>query len=97
MVHARYLKLGNDAGSIELIDEDQADIEALTVGAGAHPLFNGVRRLNVVGFGAPAVREQADTVTIVAKGVKLSLRGAAERGFAGGDAGHASLTGRRLL
>lgn len=79
VLHARYLKLGNDAGSIELIDEEEGDIEAFTVGAGAHPLFNGVQRLSMVGFAAPKVREQADTVTIVAKGVKLSLRGAALR------------------
>ena len=79
VLHGRYLKLGNDAGTIELIDEEQGDIEALTVGAGAHPLFNGVRQLSVMGFGAPVVRAQSDTVSIVGKGLKLSLRGAALR------------------
>ena len=79
LLHTRFLVLGNDAGTVELIDEESADIEAVTVAVGAHPLFSGVHQLSVVGFGPPEVREQGDNVTMVAKGLKLSLRGAVIR------------------
>jgi hypothetical protein len=79
MLHTRYLKLGGDAGSVEVLDEAGVDIEAVTVAAGSHPLFNGVRELTVVGFQAPELRDSAGVATINARGLKLSLRGAVVR------------------
>ncbi len=79
MLHTRYLKLGGDAGSVEVLDEAGVSIEAVTVAAGAHPLFNGVRELTVVGFQAPELRDSAGVATINARGLKLSLRGAVVR------------------
>ncbi|HWW77418.1 MAG TPA: hypothetical protein VNZ44_18595, partial [Pyrinomonadaceae bacterium] len=72
VLHTRYLKLGGDAGTIELVGR-----ASLTEGAGAHPLFNGVRRLTVTGLAAePAVRESAGTTTVTADNLKAELKGA---------------------
>ncbi len=79
LLHTRFLSLGNDAGTIELIDEEAANVEAVTAAAGAHPLFTGVRHLSAAGFRSPEVRARGDSVTIVAKGLKLTLRGATLR------------------
>ncbi len=76
LLSTRFIKLGNDAATVELIDEGSADIDALTVGAGAHPLFNGVRRLEAVGFGAPDVQQNGSSVTITASGLKLTAKNA---------------------
>ncbi|MCI0401950.1 MAG: hypothetical protein L0212_00320 [Acidobacteria bacterium] len=45
VLHTRFLKLGNSFASLEVLDR-----RALTEAAGAHPLFNGVRRLTVTGL-----------------------------------------------
>ncbi len=79
LLHTRYLKLGNAAGTIEIIDESGSDVDALTVSAGAHPLFNGVRELRVAGFAEPAIGEDAGTLSIQANGVHLTLRHATLR------------------
>ncbi len=80
LLHTRFLTLGNAAGTIQLIDEASADIDALTVAAGTHPLFNGIRAVEVAGIGEPTVRVAGDTLTITAAGLSLALRNArAER------------------
>ncbi|HJQ32124.1 MAG TPA: hypothetical protein VJ866_08095 [Pyrinomonadaceae bacterium] len=72
VLHTRYLKLGGAAGTIELVGR-----ASLTEGAGAHPLFNGVRRLTVTGLAAePAVTQSAGTTTITADNLKADLKGA---------------------
>lgn len=74
VLHTRFLKLGNAAGTLELLGR-----RSLTEGAGAHPLFNGVRRVTIAGLAAePAltVSEQEGTVSFDAEGVKLEFRGA---------------------
>jgi hypothetical protein len=72
ILHTRYLKLGNDAGAIELLGR-----ASLSEGAGAHPLFNGVRRLTVAGLPSePAVEESAEGVKITAGDLKAEFRGA---------------------
>jgi hypothetical protein len=72
VLHTRHLKLGNDAGAIEILDR-----HALTEGAGAHPLFNGVRRMTLGGLDAePSVQEAGGKVTLSAGGVKAEFRGA---------------------
>jgi len=42
LLHTRYVKLSNQHGSLEALDETDADIQVLTEGPGPHPLFNGV-------------------------------------------------------
>lgn len=62
LIHTRHLKLGNDAGAIEILGR-----AALTEGAGEHPLFNGVRRLTVAGLPAePSVTESGGKTRITA-------------------------------
>jgi hypothetical protein len=72
VLHTRHLKLGNDTGAIESFHPHM-----LTVGAGAHPLFNGVRRLTLAGLAAePSVREAEDKLTLEAAGIRAEFRGA---------------------
>jgi hypothetical protein len=72
VLHTRHLKLGNDAGAIESFHQHM-----LTDGAGAHPLFNGVRQLTLAGIHAePAVQESAGQLRINAEGIKGEFRGA---------------------
>lgn len=73
VLHTRYLKLGNDAGAIEIFDR-----RSLTEGAGAeHPLFNGVRRLTLAGIAdEPATQESEGKTTITAANIKGEFRGA---------------------
>ena len=73
VLHTRYLKLGNEAGAIEILDR-----RSLTEGAGAeHPLFNGVRQLTLAGLAAePATEEAEGKTTITAANIKGEFRGA---------------------
>jgi hypothetical protein len=72
VLHTRWVKLGNAAGSVEVLDR-----KCLTEGAGKHPLFEGVRRATLTGFASePRVDETPDTVKISADGVTLEFRGA---------------------
>jgi hypothetical protein len=72
VLHTRWIKLGNAAGTAEVLGRS-----ALTVASGAHPLFNGVRQLTVTGLAdEPAVTEANGTVTVRAEGVTAELRGA---------------------
>lgn len=74
VVHARFLKLGNERGGLEMLDAAGIDLEALTEGAGPHPLWNGVRRVEIAGIGSePVVRTVGDSVQVIAAGVTLGL------------------------
>ena len=79
LLHTRFLRLGNDAGEVGVIDEGGADIEALTVGAGAHPLFNGVREVIIAGLARPEATTDAGTVRVKAAGLALRFSGATVR------------------
>lgn len=57
LAHLRWLKLGNAAGEVELLDRP-----GVTEPAGAHPLANGIRRLIVPGARAEV---GADGVVVV--------------------------------
>jgi hypothetical protein len=73
VLHSRFVKLGNAAGSIQVLGR-----ASLTEASGAHPLFNGVKRLTVTGLSsAPDVSVRADTVTIKADGISGEFRGGA--------------------
>lgn len=72
VLHTRYLKLGNDAGAIEILDR-----RSLSEGAGTHPLFNGVRQLTLAGIATePSVEESEGKTTITADTIKGEFRGA---------------------
>jgi hypothetical protein len=72
LLHTRWLKLGNDAGAIEVLGRD-----ALTDGAGAHPLFQGVKTLMLTGFEAePTVTNEGGVLHLEGGGVTLDLKGA---------------------
>ena len=72
VLHTRWVKLGNSAGSLEVLDG-----RAVTESAGKHPLFEGVRRATVTGLAEePEVRETATGVVLKAAGVTAEFRGA---------------------
>lgn len=63
VLHTRFLKLGNSSCSLEVLNR-----RALTEAAGAHPLFNGVRRLTVTGLPAePTVNVPGEGHKVVVK------------------------------
>ncbi|NNG17518.1 MAG: hypothetical protein HKM89_13665, partial [Gemmatimonadales bacterium] len=72
VLHTRHIELGNESGSIEILDRP-----ALTLGDQGHPLFAGVLRLTVTGLPtAPAVRDSSGVVMIKGDGVAGQFRGA---------------------
>lgn len=72
VLHSRLVKLGNDAGSVEVIGRP-----SLSGAAGAHPLFNGVRTLTVTGLdSAPRVTVADRDLSISADGISGMFRGA---------------------
>jgi len=77
LLHTRFLRLGNDAGELSAVDEADADVEALTEAAGAHPLFNGVARVTIAGLTSkPEVDDDGERVTLRAPGFTASFRDA---------------------
>lgn len=72
VLHERWVKLGNARGAVEVLDRP-----SLSTGAGAHPLFNGIRKLLVTGLPErPLVTGAEGEVTVVAAGVSARFRGA---------------------
>lgn len=72
VLHTRFLKLGNAAGTIEVFGR-----ASLTEPAGDHPLFGGVTRLLVTGLPAPPkVEELEGSVKVEGDGLKAELKGA---------------------
>jgi hypothetical protein len=73
VLHTRWLRLGNAAGSVEVLGHP-----ALTAAAGTHPLFTGVRTLTVAGLPErPLVRTAADdAMEVTAAGVTATFRAA---------------------
>jgi hypothetical protein len=71
ILHTRWIKLGNAAGSLEVLDH-----RALTEAAGQHPLFNGVKRVTVTGLSEPRVEESDGKLTLSVQGLTLEMRGA---------------------
>ena len=74
VLHSRWLKLGNSSGTIEVLNH-----ASLTEAAGAHPLFNGVRKLIVTGLPQPKITEADGKVTVDVPGAHGSFAGAVER------------------
>lgn len=72
VLHSRYVKLGNESGSIQVLDQS-----ALTESAGSHPLFNGVKRVTITGLPAePALSDDAGVLSVKSGGIALEFRGA---------------------
>ena|GEM_PF-5895918 len=71
VLHKRLLQLSNERGTIEVLNRD-----ALTEGAGRHPLFEGVRVLTLTGLSAePKGTRDGETVKIEAEGFTATLKG----------------------
>lgn len=77
VLHRRFLKVGNDAGSLTMLDETGVDLDGLTEGHGTHPLFNGIDRVEVAGLADPQVEVAGDTVRLRSPGLSGEFRGAA--------------------
>jgi hypothetical protein len=72
ILHRRFLELAEGDSSLKILDA-----QALTVGAGAHPLFDGVKDLRMTGLAAePKVRQDGDFTVIEAAGLTARLKGA---------------------
>ncbi len=72
LLHGRWIKLGNQAGTVEVLDR-----AALTESAGEHPLFNGVHRLTITGIASPPTVEESDsTMSLQSAGVEAHFRDA---------------------
>ena len=69
VVHRRFVKLGNDAATVEVLNA-----KALTHAAGPHPLFNGASRIIVRIAAAPQVNVDGARTTISAPGLQATLQ-----------------------
>jgi len=70
VLHTRYLRLGNAAGTVEALGHP-----ALTEAAGEHPLYTGVRAVTVAGLPEqPVVRIGDDAIEVTAAGVTATFR-----------------------
>jgi hypothetical protein len=76
ILHRRWVKLGNEGNTIEVLDR-----ESLSEGAGEHPLFNGLRKLTVTGLPEEPRTQREGDVLIIGSiidsgGVVAKLKGA---------------------
>ena len=79
VVHTRFLRLGNNSGYVAAMDDAAADIEALTMGVGPHPLFNGVVQVSIVGTDKPVLHIDDEHLTIRIPGLEADFEGATVR------------------
>jgi hypothetical protein len=71
ILHTRFVRLASSAGSLEVLGH-----RCLTVSAGKHPLFEGVRRATIELGEEPRLEETGQAVRISAEGLNLEFRGA---------------------
>jgi hypothetical protein len=76
LLHKRWLRVGNETGEMDAIDGEDADISALTRGAGVHPLYNGVAWVMVTGLARPEVDSVDGIVSITAPGFSAQFSNA---------------------
>ena len=85
VVHANYLTLTAESGSIEVANPEFvrrsfAGTVSLTESAGRHPLTAGVRRLTVAGIGSePRITRENGVVRLESPEIRASLSGAEVR------------------
>lgn len=73
VLHQRHVRLSGAHGRIDVLDR-----WALTSPAGAHPLFNGIRRILLTGLKEPpALLSRGDTVVVSGPGLDARLTGLA--------------------
>jgi hypothetical protein len=73
ILHQRFLRLGNDSGHLEAMDAGETDVEALTIGVGPHPLFNGIRQVLIAGLARPDVTVDDAHVSIRMPGLEANF------------------------
>lgn len=73
ILHTRFLRLGGGSGELEMLDQEGADVSALTVGAGPHPIFNGVKVFTTVAPEKPITDFEAEKATIAAPGFRAAF------------------------
>lgn len=73
ILHTRFLRLGNDRGHLEAIDSGDVDIEALTVAAGSHPLFNGIKEVTIVGLTEIEMAADHDGLSVQVPGLEAQF------------------------
>ena len=73
ILHSRFLRLGNDDAEMEAIDQDGADIAAMTKGAGPHPIFNGVVSVAISMLEEPAFNSDQGKTVIEAPGFRAEF------------------------
>ncbi len=66
MLHTRWLRLGNRSGSLEVLNRS-----ALTLPAGDHPLFNGVREVVISGLPSEPIIIGEKEASFDAEGISL--------------------------
>lgn len=76
LLHTRFLRLGNESGELAAVEGEGADLEALTEGAGTHPLFHGVRRVSVACLAKPEVEAKGGRVTLRNLGLTAAFENA---------------------
>ncbi|MFT3808084.1 hypothetical protein [Arenimonas sp.] len=69
VLHTRFVKLGNDGGQVEVIGA-----ASLSEGLGAHPLFNGLKSLQITGLPPPTVQQVNGGAIITAQGLALQFK-----------------------
>jgi len=72
VLHTRWLSLGNETATLEVLNR-----RSLTRASGPHPLFSGVAQLTVTGLTKePEVTRVGDKITVRAEGLTADLNGA---------------------
>lgn len=71
VLHTRFVKLGNDGGQVEV-----PGARALSDGIGPHPLFQGIRRVEVTGLAKPSIDTRDGTVRVHTDKVDASFKDA---------------------
>ena len=87
VLHTRFVKLSNSAGSVEVLG-----LRCLTESAGKHPLFAGIRRATIELPGPPRIEEEAGTIRISGRRPDRGLPGQPN---VSGSGLHYTLSGRR--
>jgi len=73
VLHRRWVKLGNEAGFVEVLNRP-----ALSTAAGDHPLMEGVRKVEITGIAnEPTTGDKEGTVLVSAEGVRIEFKRAA--------------------
>ncbi len=73
ILHVHMLALENRFGSLNMQAENRGDLQALTIGAGEHPLFDGVRTVEIAGLSKPTFDDDNGSLTLTAPGITLTF------------------------